>query len=139
MRHVVEAEANIKMVCPWYQYGVCTSPKLPEPSEAVVSATRCLSDNEYKSCAYYVEPSAQSSQSQQKSLRKDRLKIYIPIHALPPGTTVACPEAIVIKHDTGVTIAYCKILDRPLTRFEVDLCNKYWRDCPYRRQISVSV
>jgi len=120
--------------CPWYQYGVCTSPKLPGPTDAVVSATRCLSDNEYKSCAYYVESSSLKLNNQ-KSLRRDKLKIYVPIHALPKEISIECPYAALSKMEMGIVIAYCKVLDRPLTRFEAITCSKYWRDCPFRQLV----
>jgi hypothetical protein len=116
------------MSCQWYQHGVCTSPKLPEPTDAVVNVARCLSEKECKSCAYYTE----AIQSSQRLFRKERLKVYTPIHALPSTIAIECPEAVVTKIETGVVIAYCQILDRPLTKFEAELCNKFWRECPYR-------
>ena len=119
------------MPCPWYQYGVCTSPKLPGPTDAIVSAQRCLSDTEYKSCQYYVEPSASKS-NQQRSVRRDKLKIYTPIHAIPQEIQIGCPFATITKTEGNILIAYCKILDRPLTKYEAITCSKYWRDCPYR-------
>ena len=119
------------MPCPWYKHGMCTSPKVGEPTDAVVNPIRCGSDSEYKSCTYYVEPSATMT-SDQKAPRRDRLRLYAPIHALPPNTAISCPEATIIKLESGAIAAYCKVLNRALTKYEVELCNKYWRDCPYK-------
>jgi hypothetical protein len=121
-------ENVLPMPCPWYQHGVCTSPKLPEPSDAVVSVTRCTSDKEYKSCTYYVEP----TQLPQKLSRREKLRVYAPIHALPSLISIECPKATVTKLESGIIIAYCKVLDRALTKFEAELCRKYWKECPYR-------
>jgi len=116
------------MPCPWYHHGVCTSPKLPEPSDAVVNVARCASDREYRSCAYYSE----ASQIPQRLSRRERLKVYTPIHALPSTISIQCSEAVITKLESGIVIAYCRVLDRVLTKFEAELCSKYWRECPYR-------
>jgi len=115
--------------CPWYQHGLCTSPKLGIPTDAVVSPDRCLSNDRYRACAYYVETSKLNKQSR---VRKEQLKIYAPIHSLLYAMDIKCPYAELMKLDNGTYVAYCHILDRVLTRFEAALCAEHWEKCPYR-------
>lgn len=119
------------MPCPWYQHGMCTSSKLSEPTDAIVAVERCTSENLYKNCSYYVEPSA-FNQKRQHGRRERMLKPYPPIHALLQSSSIECPDAEFISLDNGLKIAYCRILDRPLTRYEVSLCSREWQYCPYR-------
>jgi len=120
------------MPCPWYSQGFCTSPKLEIPSDAVTSPERCLGDEtRYTSCPYYVEPSARKKQ-RNTSIPKHNLRVYAPIHALVYDVHVECPYAEIVKLENGIKVLYCKALDRLMTRFEAELCSKYWRDCPYR-------
>ncbi len=122
------------MPCPWYTYGMCTSPKLDMPTDAVTSPERCLDDARYRTCPYYVEPSgSREAQSQSSSTkRRQSFKVYAPIHALLSNISIGCPFAEVMVLENGIRVAYCKILDRLLTRFEAELCAKHWKDCPYR-------
>ncbi|MEM1645743.1 MAG: hypothetical protein QXL96_07750 [Ignisphaera sp.] len=122
------------MPCPWYQYGLCTSPKLPEPTDAVVAVDRCNSDNMYVNCLYYYEEGPQKSIPRRSSAtRRDKsTKIYVPIHAIPAHLDCQCPECEISTTENGLKIAYCKALDRHLSRYEVYLCSRYWKDCPYR-------
>ncbi len=119
------------MPCPWYQHGMCTSSKLAEPTDAIVSIERCTSENIYRNCSYYVELST-FNQKHQHIRRERMIKIYPPIHALPQSSVIECPDAELINLGNGVKIGYCKILDRPLTRYEISVCNKDWQYCPYR-------
>lgn len=118
------------MPCPWYQYGMCTSPRLSEPTDTVVTVDRCNSDFVYVNCAYYVGE-LQKATTRRVSTKKDKTKIYTPIHALPPHLECQCPECVVTD-DNGIKVAYCRILDRYLTRYEVYICSRHWKECPYR-------
>ena len=110
---------------------MCTSSKLPEPTDAIVSVERCTSNNIYKNCSYYVEPSTFNQKRQY--VRKERMvKVYPSIHALPQNTVIECPDAELISLENGVRVGYCRVLDRPLTRYEIPTCNKGWQNCPYR-------
>lgn len=60
------------------------------------------------------------------------LKIYPPIHALSQNDVTGCPDAESINLENGFKIEYCRVLDRPLTRYEVPLCRRGWQYCPYR-------
>lgn len=122
------------MPCPWYQYGVCTSPKLPEPTDSVVTVDRCSSEDVYMNCAYYVATIEFQKTSKKTLIKKDRdkIRIYIPIHALPSHLDCQCIACKTNVTESGIRIAYCNILDRYLTKYEVYLCNKYWKECPYR-------
>ena len=119
----------IHMPCPWYQHGLCTSPKLGTPTDAVVSPERCLTEDRYVSCAYFVENLRVGLE--RRSQRRE-IRIYAPIHALLYDLEIRCPYAEILKLENGVKIAYCRILERPLTRFEASLCSEHWEKCPYR-------
>lgn len=118
------------MPCPWYQYGMCTSPKLSEPTDAVVSVPRCASNDAYKLCSYYAERGLTRKSSAEP--QRGRIKVYAPIHALPPSLTIACPMGEVVTLESGLRVAFCKALDRALTKHEAELCSKHWQQCPYR-------
>jgi hypothetical protein len=120
------------MPCPWYQHGMCTSPKLTEPTDAIVSIERCTSDSIYRNCSYYVESSSTFSQKRQYIRKERMIKIYPPIHVLPQNTKVECIDGELIDLENGIRVGYCRILDRPLTRYEIYICNKNWQNCPYR-------
>lgn len=118
------------MPCPWYFHGVCTSPKLPEPTEDVVAIERCTSDAAYKGCSLFMESS--NPAIKKASPKKERLKIYAPIHAVPPNTSIECPYGEIMNIENGYSVVLCKILERPLTKYELPMCDRYWRECPYR-------
>lgn len=121
------------MPCPWYRYGMCTSPKLPEPTGDVVAVDRCNSDDLYANCIYFVqEASARPTQFKRAIVRREKTKVYAPIHALPPQLECQCPECEISSTENGIRVAYCKILDRYLTKYEAYECSRYWKDCPYR-------
>jgi hypothetical protein len=119
------------MPCPWYQYGLCTSPKLPEPTDAVVAVDRCNSEDLFVNCIYY-EETAKSTGRRTSSTRREKTKLYLPIHAIPPQLECSCPECEASTTENSFKVVYCKILDRYLTRYEVYTCSRYWRECPYR-------
>ncbi len=121
------------MPCPWYQQGYCTSPKIGVPTDVVVSPDRCLDDSRYRQCSYYVEPGTKSRK--EVSVAKEKLKVYAPIHALLRDLKCGCPY-IQILQLSGVKVAYCRALDRLLTRYEAELCETNWKNCPYRIQLS---
>ncbi len=135
------------MPCPWYKNGMCTSPKLLTPSSSVVSTERCLGGPEqYKTCNFYVEP--ESGQGVEQRTRSDvpsitefsgvkssldkKLKPYPPIHLLDQRPLAQCPYMKVYEYGGGY-LAYCAVLERLLTRSEVELCEQHWRSCPFRR------
>ncbi len=118
------------MPCPWYLHGVCTSPKLPDPTDDVVAVERCTSDTAYRGCSLFVESS--NPTIKKSSHKKERIKIYAPIHAVPSNMKIECPYGEIMNIENGYSIAFCKILERPLTKYELPLCNNRWRECPYR-------
>lgn len=125
------------MPCPWYRGGLCTSPKLREPSAHVTSPERCLSDTEYLSCEFYVDPSEVKREPKglERHLRPaiaQQLKPYPPIHVIPYRPRSGCPYMKVYEYSGGY-LAYCNILGRLLTRSEVEVCEKHWRTCPLSR------
>ena len=38
-----------------------------------------------------------------------------------------------VEEGEGGYMAYCKVLERYLTRSEIPKCERYWKECPYRR------
>ncbi|WP_233418014.1 hypothetical protein [Desulfurococcus amylolyticus] len=64
-------------------------------------------------------------------------EIYIPIHALPTcSLTDPCPNIELIsfeKDGEKYCVAYCKVLERYLTRSTVRKCETLWRSCPFAR------
>ncbi|MEB3816421.1 MAG: hypothetical protein LRS46_00550 [Desulfurococcales archaeon] len=44
-----------------------------------------------------------------------------------------CEYFKVEKTSEGRYAAYCEVLGRYLTVYQVEKCEKYWRTCPYRR------
>ena len=117
------------MPCPWYRGGVCTSPLLESPSPDPVIPSICLSDDSYVRCRYYVEPRGREVRGFSGRFGKPLLLIHS-ISRLPRSN---CEFFIVEKHESGAYLAACEVLRRYLTRYEVRLCEEYWRDCPYRR------
>ena len=125
------------MPCPWYRGGLCTSPRLKTPSSAVVSPDRCLSDTEYLSCEYYVDPakagrSPQGLEQHIKPAIAQQLKPYPPIHVVQRRPRSGCPNMKVYEYSGGY-LAFCTVLNRLLTRSEVETCEKHWRTCPLRK------
>ncbi len=117
------------MPCPYYQNGVCTSPKIPRPTSAVVNPSRCLSNSEYKTCKYYVEQEEQKNLEYFGDKIKKELKPYPPIHYLERPLKSDCPYYQLLSFG-GYYIAKCEILGRLLTKHEVLICSKYWESCP---------
>ncbi len=132
------------MPCPWYKNGMCTSPKLKEPTSAIVQPDRCGGPPEqYKTCRFYVEPGGEREEksgregvpsitSFAKSGLEKKLKPYPPIHLLDHRPLSDC-EFIKVYEYSGGFLAYCAILERLLTRSEAAVCEKHWRQCPIRR------
>ncbi len=130
------------MPCPWYQNGMCTSPKLPEASELVVSRERCLGGPEaYRLCKYYVEPEKEGRRGKRKGIERfstpapaeaQKYKPYPPIHVIPRKPSSACPFIKIINYAGGY-LAYCRVLNRLLTKHEVSNCDRYWKTCPFYR------
>lgn len=124
--------------CPWYKSGMCTSPRLREPSTLVVNPERCLGKHEdYRSCRYFVD--VEKQEEKEKSLTRftqptpaiaQQLKPYPPIHLLHTKPSSTCPYFKVYEY-AGNYLAYCNVLERLLTRSEVKNCEKLWKNCPF--------
>jgi hypothetical protein len=130
------------MPCPWYRNGMCTSPKLRQPSRSVVSPQRCMgSEAEYKSCRFYVDP-PQERRGRTRSLLEQpkpaiiqQLRPYMPIHLLSRKPNSNCPYIKVYSYSGGY-LAQCLVLNRLLTKSELTMCEKYWQSCPFYRMAS---
>ncbi|WP_153801405.1 hypothetical protein [Hyperthermus butylicus] len=126
------------MPCPWYRGGLCTSPKLSEPTTAVTSPERCLGgEAEYKSCKFYVEPSSQQRsrpvlEASLKPAIEKQLRPYKPIHLITHRPRSGCPFFKVYEYAGGYLVV-CQVLNRLLTKSEATKCEKYWQTCPFYR------
>lgn len=131
------------MGCPFYRGGACYSPKLGEPSDSVVAASRCRGPPEvYMSCSLYVgtdlgvdKPQGENNGAGKGGVRvvtKNSIasKIYSPVHLLKDPLTSECPSYRLEQVGTGY-VAFCSSLKRILTKYEARLCSLYWRECPY--------
>jgi hypothetical protein len=65
--------------------------------------------------------------------RKSVYTMYPKIFALPRKPSSGCEFFKVEKTGDGSYVARCLILDRYLTIFQVEKCERYWQTCPYRR------
>jgi len=122
------------MPCPYFKNKMCTSPLLPEPTDAIIVPSRCLSDDKYRTCKFYVESGKSEKQStlivstlSDEQLKE--LKPYPPIHYLENPLNSECPHYKLLSYG-GYYLAYCNVLGRILTRHEALLCSKYWETCP---------
>jgi hypothetical protein len=121
---------------------MCTSPKLKRPSSSVTSPSRCLGgEAEYRSCRFYVEPKSDQQRQRRggglleaaKPAIVQQLKPYTPIHVVYSKPTSKCPYMKVYSYSGGYLV-FCRVLNRLLTRSEVETCNRYWETCPFYRQ-----
>ncbi len=123
------------MPCPWYRMGYCTSPRLRAPTAAVVSAERCASDADYRSCEYYVEEEGERGrrglEGHLRPAVAQQLRPYPPIHVVSHRPRSGCPHMKVYDYGGGY-LAYCNVLGRLLTKSEVRTCEDYWSTCPLR-------
>jgi len=117
--------------CPWYRDGMCTSPALETATDLVVSPQRCLSDDQYRSCAYYVDP-AKLQEQRKKKPEYVRTKPCIVISGMTKEPKIGCEYAAVEKTEDGFFVVYCMVRGTYLTRWDVELCEKYWKECPFR-------
>ena len=116
------------MPCPWYKDGVCTSPALESPSPDPVIPAICLGDEEvYGKCRYFRKVSKQAAPTYKAS------KPLLLIHSLSKEPRSGCEFFTVERHESGSFLSVCRVLGRYLTRYEVKLCERYWRDCPFRK------
>ncbi len=121
------------MPCPWYRDGYCHSPALEEPSEDPVINAVCLGSEEvYKKCRLYREKGGGLKEAVTR--RSGRFgKPLLLIHSLKSKPDSGCEFFVIEEDESGAYLAACKVLNRYLTRYEVPLCEKYWKDCPYRK------
>jgi len=129
------------MPCPWFYDGLCTSPRLPKPSSAVVTK-RCSSENDFDVCKFYVPPEsveerkdgllkfASSIEERGSESLEQRHKPYKLIHALLTEPSKGCPYLKPFRGSDGKWYALCKVLNRLLTFTEVKLCEHHWKTCP---------
>jgi len=95
---------------------------------------------EYKSCRFYTEP-PRERRGQKGLLEQPRpaivqqLRPYTPIHLLSGRPSSNCPFIKVYSYSGGY-LAHCTVLNRLLTKSEVELCINHWQTCPLYRMAS---
>ncbi|ADV64426.1 hypothetical protein [Desulfurococcus mucosus] len=72
------------------------------------------------------------------SVQKPR-EIYVPIHALPTcSLTDPCPNLELVeleREGEKYCVAYCKVLERYLTKSAARKCESTWRGCPFAKLV----
>jgi len=120
--------------CPYYKQGLCTSPLVGEPRADVCQPGVCDGDStRYSRCPYYVKTQdgleVFTRERGEPFLREKPLPI---LHYIKKPVKSQCPFFKTIERE-GYYLAYCEVLGRLLTRYEVDLCSSYSDTCPLRR------
>jgi hypothetical protein len=59
--------------------------------------------------------------------------MYPSIFVLERKPSSDCEFFKVEKTQEGLYVAYCEVLGRYLTKFQVEKCERAWKTCPYRR------
>lgn len=119
------------MVCPWYRDGLCTSPKLEQPSSDPVTMMCVGGPKQYRECRYFMER-AESPHAASVAATAKFGKALLMIHALNDRPKSECVFFEPEDHE-GYFLAGCAVLRRYLTKFEVPECEKHWVGCPYRK------
>ncbi|MGC9114700.1 MAG: hypothetical protein ACP5HH_01655 [Fervidicoccaceae archaeon] len=115
------------MPCPFYRGGRCVSPILGSLStEDLYERGKCDGDG-YKSCKYYREAISISGDGILLDKKPDPL-----LNVLEKPPKEVCPLMRVAKAERGY-VAYCSVLDRFLTRYEVSLCEQGYHRCPLKK------
>lgn len=122
--------------CPYYKNGLCISPKLNTPTDAVTSPSRCYDENMYKTCKYYEEKD--QKETEEKGLTKyipktSILNFYPAVNLLDEAIQPQCEYFRLYQFEKRY-VARCEILDRILTKGQVNLCLKYANKCPFRKE-----
>lgn len=120
------------MPCPYYRNGVCMSPLHLEPRPDLVREEVCEGPEEvYTRCRYFVKPGERGLEAFQPSAGLEE-KPYPLLHLLERKVESTCPEYTLRRYE-GSYVAYCRVLDRLLTKYEVENCEKYPDTCPLRK------
>lgn len=121
------------MPCPWFRGGLCTSPRLREPSSSVVSPQRCGGgEAEYKACRFYTEP----VRARGLAAGGRGEAVWPPIHVMDSPLQSGCQFFELARiQERGVSgyTARCRVLGRLLTTTEAAACSVHWEGCPFRR------
>lgn len=118
------------MPCPLYKQGVCTSPKLGAPADIYKPGVCDGSEQAYTKCSLYPSGS-QLLEGLLKSASLPSGSIVPYVHYLVKRPESSCPHFKVFEHG-GSFVAYCAVLARYLTKYEVEPCEKLPEKCPLR-------
>ncbi len=125
--------------CPYYDGGLCYSPKTlreyGQPVSSIVDPEKCLTDS-YRECPYFVEEkSGQAGIEEAAEATAPGLKemppLYLAIHVIPADTRSDCPYFMLVKVKENAYVARCKATERYLTRSAVEKCVSSWKTCPF--------
>ncbi|MEB2836616.1 MAG: hypothetical protein GSR80_001787 [Desulfurococcales archaeon] len=67
------------------------------------------------------------------SQQRKQYMMYPRIFLLNRKPSSECEYFEVEKTSEGLYVAYCRVLGRYLTLYQVEKCEKAWKTCPYRR------
>lgn len=119
------------MTCPLYKDGLCLSPKrtMLMPPETGFPCQK--TQQEYSKCQFF-DKSAASNIERLLMLSARRGGLIASIHLFNKPLKSLCEKFIVIPEQGGYT-TYCGVLNRYLTIYEAETCEKYYQTCPLRK------
>ncbi|MEM0174125.1 MAG: hypothetical protein QXV69_02545 [Sulfolobaceae archaeon] len=124
------------MACPYYKSGYCVSPLLEKPDSNITSASRCIYN--FKTCRYYVNNNENEGgvlgMNSQDSKKQYKFNFYAAVNKLDEQPKSGCEFFTTFKSNGGYVVK-CKILDRLITSTQIQLCVKYWTNCPLRKMV----
>ena len=124
------------MICPYYNNGYCTSPRLGKPLSSVTSSLRCRKN--YVTCSYYVPRGDTEKEEEKHGLTRyittedKRINFYTQINLIDPDMISNCEYFTPIRTEKGL-VARCEAMDRLLARHQALLCVKEYPTCPFRQ------
>jgi len=87
----------------------------------------------FKTCRYYVNNESEGMLGTQEPKRQTKFNFYAAVNKLDEQPKSGCEYFVTFKSNGGY-LAKCKILDRIITSAQVQLCVKYWANCPLRKE-----
>lgn len=119
------------MPCPLYKDGLCLSPRRSGLTAAEPGQPCQKGSQEYVRCQYY-DKFASSSIERLINLPTRKSAIVASIHLFNKPLKSQCERFLIIPEQGGF-ITYCGVLNRYLTIYEAEICEKHYQTCPLRR------
>lgn len=123
------------LVCPFYKKGLCTSPRLGEPRADVYRPGICDGDETaYSRCSLYASGTGSILEFSERPVQVSE-RLISSIHYLNRRPTSLCPYFKVVEYG-GRYVAFCSVLARHLTGYELEPCERHAEQCPLRKYAS---